>query len=168
MKQILAIVYFLIVYQFGHSQTPKPAVVTTSGAVLKQGSINLDFTVGELTVKSLSDSNITSIGQGFISSSAPPSVNVIPTYIAEQSPLKIRVYPNPASELIFADVSANTLDKLQLAIYDMTGRLLSKEIYASSNNHIGISTQNWPPGSYLLVAEDLKGNEFGKFKIIKP
>ncbi len=67
MKQVILFFIFSFLYHGISAQEIKPMVVTTSGATMDQNDVNMSFTIGEITIKTISGANA-NIGQGFINS----------------------------------------------------------------------------------------------------
>lgn len=75
----------------------------------------------------------------------------------------ISIYPNPAKTQITIENSSDTaIHSIQL--FDVTGKLLYSENNINRTSKI-INTSNFTSGLYIVVAEDLSGNEF-KSKLI--
>ena len=72
----------------------------------------------------------------------------------------IRIYPNPATDVVNIDVPENL--KYQTNIYDLNGRLIS-----SSKNKSVIEIQTLPHGIYLIEITDLNSDHKVVEKIIK-
>ncbi|HOY42314.1 MAG TPA: T9SS type A sorting domain-containing protein [Chitinophagales bacterium] len=165
MKQFIP---YLIIICFAtnaiQAQNVKSSAVTTSGASMNQSNAKISFTVGEIVVKTITDGN-NSIGQGVVNSS---TTNIV-TAIRENDISKVRmnVYPNPASDLVFVDIVESKIATIQLSIYDIGGKQMSTETYTAGNNHIGINTQLWQKGNYIVTITDIKGDVLGSYKILK-
>ena len=80
--------------------------------------------------------------------------------IPESTNSTIRIYPNPATDVINIDVPANL--KYHTNIYDLNGRLIS-----SSKNKSVIEIQTLPIGVYLIEISDLESDYKVVEKIIK-
>lgn len=160
--------YLLILFyiSFNHlqAQNVKSSVITTSGASMNQSNAKISFTVGEIVVKTITDGT-NSIGQGVVNSS---TTNIV-TAIRENdiSKIKINMYPNPASELVYVDITESKVSDIQVTIYDITGKQISSEKYAVGNNHIGINTQKWQKGEYILTIKDIQGELLGSYKVVR-
>lgn len=82
-------------------------------------------------------------------------VEVNPTLVGLDDPIisKVKVYPNPASDMIYFNVDPLGLDNMICTIFDATGNSVDqfKEI-----NH-GYSLKGYAPGIYLLMVTDQEG-----------
>lgn len=163
--RILIISCFVLLTSRGFSQDIRPSSILTSGTSLNQNGIKLSYTVGDISVKGLSNGN-SNLGQGFTSSAVQST-----TVTAIQEPIKellqVKLYPNPASDLLFVDIENSEDPNIQISIYDISGKLISKETYVAQNNHIGINTQQWQTGSYLLQLSNSAGLTLGSYNILK-
>ncbi len=165
MKQFIP--YFIIICfatNVIQAQNIKSSAVTASGASMNQSNAKISFTVGEIVVKTITDGT-NSIGQGVINSSTSNIVTSIRE--TDVTKLKMNIYPNPASDLVYIDVIESKIPAIQLSIYDIGGKQINSETYTASNNHIGINTQNWQKGTYIIIITDIKGQFHGSYKILK-
>jgi hypothetical protein len=71
--------------------------------------------------------------------------NVQPSYIA-------KVYPNPATDMVYVDVADNSVQ--QITLVDVTGKVIGT--YAVAQDHTAINTSSLPAGMYIL---QMTGNE---------
>lgn len=165
MKNYFSIIFLLSVNLTMLGQVIKPNAILTSGFTGSNSSLGLSYTVGEISVKGLSNGNI-KLGQGF-TSSAVQSTTVTAIQEADKELLQVKLYPNPASDLLFLDIENCKDPNIQISIYDISGKLISKETYVAQNNHIGINTQHWQTGSYLLQLSNSAGLTLGSYSIIK-
>ena len=67
MKVVFTFLILIFVYYSLSAQEIKPMVITTSGVTMDQSDVNMSFTIGEITIKTISGTN-NNIGQGFINS----------------------------------------------------------------------------------------------------
>lgn len=131
---------------------------------MNQSNAKLSFTVGEIVVKTITDGS-NSIGQGFINSSTPNVLTAIKE--PDLSKVQMKVYPNPASDLIFVDISDSKVSNIQLSVCDITGKQISNDIYVAGNNHIGVNSQSWQKGEYVINISDTHGELLGCYKIVR-
>ena len=80
--------------------------------------------------------------------------NVQPSYLA-------KVYPNPAINTLYVDVTDNTVE--QVSVIDMTGNVIST--YSTSAKHIEINIATLPAGMYVLQLSG--GGKVANTKFIK-
>ena len=146
------------------AQNIKSSVVTTSGASMNQSNTKISFTVGEIVVKTVTDGT-NSIGQGVVNSSITNIVTAIKE--TDFTKIKLKVYPNPFSELVYVDITESKISNILLTVYDINGNQINSETYNAGNNHIGINTQNWQNGNYIITISDIKGELLGSYKLLK-
>jgi hypothetical protein len=75
--------------------------------------------------------------------------------------LTIKVYPNPATDMLYADVPDNTAQ--QIAISDMAGNTVAS--YRVTSSHMEMSTQTLPAGVYMLTISG--AGKSGNIKFVK-
>lgn len=87
----------------------------------------------------------------------------------EVKPIKdiISVYPNPAKNEFFVNFPANTLGKVNIEIYDMSGKLVLTENKVSPNERKAISTGNLINGTYLVKVKGLGVDNTTKLIVAK-
>jgi len=164
MKCISSIVVSILIAVYITVQALPPQVIATSGATINQSNAKLSFTVGEIVVKTIS-SGSNSIGQGFINSGISSVVTAITA--PRSTILQLKVYPNPTSDLIYVDISDSKVPNIRLSVYAITGKQISNDTYVAGNNHIGINTQSWEKGEYIITISDTHGEALGSYKLLK-
>lgn len=68
---------------------------------------------------------------------------------------KISIYPNPAKDEFFINFPSNTVGKVSLEIYDMSGKLVSSEDKISPDAKKAVSTSNLVNGAYMVKVKGL-------------
>lgn len=79
----------------------------------------------------------------------------------------ISIYPNPAKNEFFINFPKNTLGKVNVEIYDMSGKLVSTENKISPDSKKAISTDNLVNGTYLVKVNGLGIDTSSKLLINK-
>lgn len=159
---LISMFFYLTALQ---AQQIRPQAVTSSGATLKNGNSQVTFTVGEITVKTITDGNF-SIGQGTISGSSGANVS---TRVVDPiaAGLDIRFFPNPVQTLLTAEVQDTKSRFLEWTIYDISGKIISSDIYAAQTNRVNFNTANWQAGTYILTVSEKGGQILGSYQVIK-
>jgi len=67
----------------------------------------------------------------------------------------ISIYPNPARNEFFIDFPSNTLGKVSVEIYDMSGKLVSSEDKVSPEAKKSISTDRLTTGTYIVKVKGI-------------
>ncbi|WP_250253277.1 T9SS-dependent M36 family metallopeptidase [Chryseobacterium sp. Marseille-Q3244] len=68
---------------------------------------------------------------------------------------KISVYPNPARDEFFISFPVNTIGKVSVEIYDMSGKMVSSEDKISPDAKKAISTSRLVDGTYMVKVKGL-------------
>jgi hypothetical protein len=77
----------------------------------------------------------------------------------EGSNVTFQVYPNPTSGSFFLSGQGGVdLNRIQVEVYDFTGKLLGTEVEGHSN-HLEFSTSDWGPGVFYLRILDRQTGE---------
>ncbi|MCY0968032.1 T9SS-dependent M36 family metallopeptidase [Chryseobacterium wangxinyae] len=79
----------------------------------------------------------------------------------------ISIYPNPAKNEFFISFPKNTLGKVNVEIYDMSGKLVSTESKISPDAKKAISTSSLTNGTYLVKVNGIGINAASKVIINK-
>ena len=77
------------------------------------------------------------------------------------SPIKAKLYPNPATNTLYVEVEDNSFD--QLKVLDMNGKLITA--FGISKKQTAVPTTHLSPGTYLLQLS--KGNKRSTVRFIK-
>ena len=76
-----------------------------------------------------------------------------------------KAYPNPFSESFSLDVTTSSVDKVAVAIYDMTGKLIEqREVNADEVSGLQVGDR-FPSGVYNVIVS--QGNEVKTLRVIK-
>lgn len=67
----------------------------------------------------------------------------------------ISIYPNPAKDEFYINFPSNTLGKVSVEIYDMSGKLVSSEDKISPDTKKAISTNSLISGTYMVKVKGL-------------
>jgi hypothetical protein len=124
---------------------PDPKVVNTTGGILKNATMVVEYSVGEIAITSLNGTN-GKVTQGYLQ----PIKNVITALPNETNESMISFYPNPTQNLLFFG-KANEPVKLA-NIYTMDG----KKIASFERPETNISLENLTQGVYQV---ELIGNQ---------
>lgn len=124
---------------------PDPKVVNTTGGTLKNTTMMVDYSVGEIAIISLTGTNGKVI-QGYLQ----PINNILTALPNETNQSMISFYPNPTQNLLFFG-TANEPVKIA-NIYTMDGRKIASFERPETN----ISLENLTEGVYQV---ELIGNQ---------
>jgi hypothetical protein len=156
----------LMVSAFAEAQSIAPQSINTSSASMSQSNGSLSFTVGELVILNNTDSEGNSLGSGFTNGAAV-STTLLSVTEPKAEILQVKLYPNPAGDMVFVDVMQSKLEHLFISINDYQGKVVYAEKYAGIANKIGINTASFAAGTYLLSIKDSSNTAIGTYKLIK-
>ena len=152
MKTLLTVLIFIPCFILG--QITSPTLISNSGGSFQTNTIIMDFSIGELAVKTLQNNEI--LTQGF-----HQEVLKIGTLINELEILT-KIYPNPTSKLLFIELEKESNG--DILMYDIKGKLVLQDKFQNQKiKQLDIST--FSPGNYLLHIN--VANKNSVFKIEK-
>ena len=163
-KPITLLIAALLMGTLSYAQSIAPQSVNSGGTKMSQSNGSLSFTVGELVVLNLSDSEGNTLGGGFTAGATLTTVSIHET---DATLLDIKVFPNPTSDLVNIQINHSTIDQVVLTITDLQGKEVYNGKYAGISNVIGINTASYATGTYVLSLKNLKNQVLGTYKIIK-
>jgi len=95
--------------------------------------------------------------------------NLVTSRVASTKPktadINISIYPNPTKNYLTIHVNENTIQKIDVEIYDLSGKMVFMKNYTS--NSFQINTIDLMTGTYILKLKDQYGNLIKTEKIIK-
>jgi len=119
-------------------------------------SWNASF-LGQVSVKV---SSVNSCGESAIS--APLEVTVDNSLVTITEPLNentiIRIYPNPASDILNLNISGETTDVYRISLFNLLGSIImEREVRQGQGEVLTLDLSSFPEGVYIL---SIMGNEF--------
>ncbi len=146
MKRSIAIVLIICFSAWGaFAQDDDLKVVSTSGESYQNGSIQLDWTIGEVGAETLENNIIVTGGfhqPSFIISDLPE----LPDDMGA-----IDVFPCPASDKVNIRLELNQREKVDMLLYDFRGKLLSSAELLGDKITEQKDVSNLSDGLYTLV-----------------
>lgn len=160
MKQLIAI-FFSIISINAFSQSISPELITTSGDNFKNSNVELDWSIGEIMIETYSNTE-NSLTQGFHQSKYD-----VTTSVDEISGIdfKIKIFPNPTSDLINLQIIGNINQNLTYELIDLQGKVLIKNSVNKTKKQINMS--RFSQNMYLLKITTENGKQVSIFKIQK-
>ena len=134
---------FLLLPIFGFGQIIDRDVIGTAGETFEEGSILLDWTLGEVTTESLNVGSIL-LTQGFHQGNL--EVNALP---GQETVFELKVYPNPVTDILIIEAPIQDLD---YRLVDANGRVISNGNITSDPYELDFTNQ--PPGIYFLWVDE--------------
>jgi hypothetical protein len=146
------------------AQSLSPTVIGSAGSSYSNSIGQIDFTVGEVAITTLSNAQ-NQLGQGFHQVSFGTSG--IAEFLSEN--LSFRAYPNPASQEVFLEFGANTTGAYKVVVSGISGQVLDKYEPVSPGplQIIEIPVQTYNAGLYFIRVESRDGKQAQTIKIIK-
>jgi hypothetical protein len=143
MKHILLFTAILFPGFVGFGQAGLQQVIATAGGNAANGSIAIEWTLGEPVITTLSGANAI-LTQGF------HQTDVFITFIkgSDELPCKIEIYPNPTGDHVMLTVENAAKKDFQYLLYDLSGKLLEQKLLVNKVTFIGMA--DFPAGIYLL------------------
>ena len=138
MKKLLLILLCLPMIGFG--QVTSPSVVSSSGDSYSNGSVIMDYTLGEIVVETHTNSS-TVLTQGFHQGDLKVHTAVV------NIDIQTKVYPNPTTNFLIIELEKNV--NADILVYDINGKLVIKDRLNDEQQKqldFGFLTQ----GNYLL------------------
>lgn len=141
------------------------SVISASGGVDKSANIVLEWTLGEVATKTLTDVN-SLYTQGF----HQPLLSVEKIKLKPQlkSALKnISIFPNPASDILNIQFGFSSDVPLFVILYDINGQELLEKESPPGSTLIQLNLSKYAHGTYLLKIRNSSGSDYSNYKIIK-
>ena len=163
MKQSLFLFFIMISTGQVCAQSTNPEVLSTAGKTFQGNAIQLDWTIGDLAISSIQNSNY-QITQGFHQ----------PYYIVSkihEFPLaigQIKLFPNPTTDYLSLEFSFEEQSTFIIQLFDTSGKMIWVKTKKGKEIEDNISLRDLPNGSYFLsfiVDETLYSKTFKIQKI---
>lgn len=160
MKRI-GIIVFLTSLAFCINAQVNQEVIATSGGYNVNGNISLSWTLGETIIPTLhSQDGSLVLSHGF-------QQKLLVTAIEEtfSELIKIKVFPNPASDVISIQFESPVVDEIIVDILDIQGKLLKTEKIDAASREKQINLQDLPGGIYYFRLSNEKNRNV--YKVVK-
>jgi Secretion system C-terminal sorting domain len=163
-KIIYGIVFFtnIICAQAAFGQTSINAASHTSQTVNGEHT----YSIGEMALVHTATNPHLIVTQGQLQPSDESSSNAL-----ADLQTKIEVFPNPVSEVVYAQLQLNGISDVSLRLMDINGKLIAQQQYnaVDGNQRFAMDVQAFANGQYVLMASITQGKQVQQlsFKIIK-
>lgn len=134
---------FLLFPIYGFGQSLDRDVIGSAGETFEEGSILLNWTVGEIVTESFSEGSLL-LTQGFHQGNL--EVNALPEH---KLGYEIKVYPNPVTDILIVKTQKQDLN---YRLVDANGRVISNDNINSDLYELDFTNQ--PPGVYFLWVDE--------------
>ena len=150
--------FYLISFS-GQSQTIFKQVIGPGGQTFENGNNKLSYTVGEVAVGAMTDEDGTyQLGNGYY-----PSLDLTTLSIETSDlDLKIKVFPNPATEVIC--ITHPTEQFFELRVTDVSGKQILQTAHQKEQP---LSVQSLTSGTYFVTVTTRDSKQTNTYKIIK-
>lgn len=141
-----------------YGQSLAPEVIASAGEHFDNGNAQLEWTLGEVTIETYSQSN-DQLTQGF------HQTRLLITSLNEHALMgDISVFPNPTTGQLNIVFPASNKD-FSIHVFDASGRLLITKQISNANAIINLS--NYANGTYFLHVNTTDAGAMKAFKILK-
>lgn len=137
------------------AQTITPSVINSTGGTAITGNLIVDWNVGESMMTTQSNGIIVTNGQ-------LQPIDVIISVEELTSSWEISVYPNPTRDEFV--ITAPNAAVFEASLFDLAGKLISKQILMSTNR---MDVRSLANGSYYLQVRNIASHEFKTITLIK-
>jgi len=160
MKRLIFIIICVAAVVSVNAQT-KLEVISSSGGYNTATGLAISWTLGETLIPTLKSADETlALTHGF-------QEQLIVTAIVENIdvPVKVKVYPNPAHDVIKVLFEAAVEGEVGVMLLDSFGRLVKTDVIGDTMLEKEINLQDVPPGIYYLRLT--KGKLVNVYKVVK-
>jgi hypothetical protein len=158
--KFLTVISFALLPAIGFSQSISPEVIASAGEHYYNGSVQLSWTLGEVMIDTY-DNGTNILTQGFHQTQL--TVTSIEENLAE---VRMNLYPNPTSEFLNIDLGNNEKD-INLQVYDMTGKLIHKDVINAYDTKYVLPMQSVVTGKYLIQMQSEDGKMNTTHQVVK-
>jgi hypothetical protein len=144
----------------GMAQSITPEVIASAGEHYDNGTVQLSWTLGEVMVDTY-DNGTNILTQGFHQTEL--TVTSIEENLAE---VTMNLYPNPTAEYLNISLR-NNLNDIDLQLYDMSGKLIHKDVINANDTKYVLPMQTVAAGNYLIQMQSEDGSLNTTHKVIK-
>lgn len=161
-KSSLFFIFLILISSFSFSQDLSLKVISAQGGYAILDDMTLEWTLGEPFIETLASSkNI--LTQGFHQSFNKTSS----LSIKQENFFNSVVSPNPVTDQLHIHLKASQDSKLNLSLYEITGRFIKQTLVNSQDSNISINIMDLSSGTYILKISSLEDSAIEVHKIIK-
>jgi hypothetical protein len=132
-------------------------VISTQEDSYSNGTNQIEFTIGETVVETVSDGTNT-LTQGFHQTQL-----AITSLVDLDINFSVNIFPNPISE--YLNLGVETYEELSFHLFELTGKLLNEALITTKETTVNLSQS--PKGTYLLTLKHQGSKKIKTYKIIK-
>lgn len=135
------LLFFVLNLSSVSGQTITKSVIASSGKSQVNNGIEIDWTLGQLSVAHLK--------QGSYLQAGFQNNNDEVILIDDDGIIQAKIFPNPFSDML--NIEIELVEDLQINIYNMYGQLIHKCPTEIANQII--DTRSWSVGTYIIAVE---------------
>lgn len=140
-----------------YAQSISKQVIGTAGKTQTNSNLKVSWTAGEPVV-GLMTAGGNQLGNGYYPAMDLQALNVEDNTLD----VKIKVYPNPTSQLLY--VSHPELNSFSIQITDLNGKAIYSGVISKETP---LDVSNYTQGMYLVTISNKETNKKNTYKIIK-
>ena len=164
MKKVYpGVMFFLFFGSVKAQNLLTPTVISAAGGVSTNPNIQLEWTLGEAAIGSISATDrmyTVGFNQPLIVQRNLLSKNTF-------NSSRISVFPNPVKDILTVQIQLVDYNTAKIMLSDIFGQTMTEHTVSSPISTINIPLQNLIAGIYFLRVLDIKGNQLSNYKIIK-
>lgn len=158
--KFLTIISLSLLPFVGLAQSISPEVIASAGEHYDNGTVQLSWTLGEVMIDTY-DNGTNILTQGF------HQTELTVTSIEETlTDIRLNLYPNPTSEYLNIELGNNEED-INLQLYDMSGKLIHKDVINAYDTKYVLPMQSVATGQYLVQMQSENGKLNTTHQVVK-
>ncbi len=158
--KFLTIISLSLLPFIGLAQSISPEVIASAGEHYDNGTVQLSWTLGEVMIDTY-DNGTNILTQGFHQTEL--TVTSIEETLAD---IRLNLYPNPTSEYLNIELGNNEED-INLQVYDMSGKLIHKDVINAYDTKYVLPMQSVASGQYLVQMQSENGKLNTTHQVVK-
>jgi len=158
--KFLTIISLSLLPFLGMAQSISPEVIASAGEHYDNGTVQLSWTLGEVMIDTY-DNGTNILTQGFHQTEL--TVTSIEETLAD---IRLNLYPNPTSEYLNIELGNNEED-INLQLYDMSGKLIHKDVINAYDTKYVLPMQSVASGQYLVQMQSENGKLNTTHQVVK-
>ena len=145
-KKLGVFIITVLVPAYIMAQQGEPEVISSAGEVYRNGTMELDWTLGEVMVQTFEKDEVM-ITQGY----HQPYLTLTSSRGLQPGFADIKVFPNPVDQEFTVSVQLQKHAYIDLRLFSVLGQELWRRSSNTDSWHELISSINWTPGQYFLT-----------------
>ncbi len=158
MKRYFFIPVLLLFVLAGNAQV-KQEVIASAGRYDVSGNISVSWTLGETIIPTYTNGDLV-LTHGF-------QQQLLVTSVEENLdiPVKVKVFPNPASEVVNIQFETALDQEIIIIVLDSQGKIIKRDLIETTTTEKQINLQEMAPGIYYIRLT--KGRLVNVYKVVK-